>query len=708
MQATISGAVTNALAGLFAVFVLFGGAVEAASNTMILTDRSGTSSTNYPFQFGQPFVPGEIPNYPQVLINGTPVETQADVKNRHPDGSVKYSVLAIMVASIPANGKVNLSFRNQTSGNNAALTTEQLLSPAYDFDATIEITSDAGRSFVSARAMLRAGKCTRWTSGQIAQTMLCADDTAARAYDMGFDDNKSLRPRFYVTFWPSVSRVTIRCVGENALVGYMKDIQYNLRLSLGATNPKVVYSRDGLIHPFLSRWTKTFWQGGAPQQRININSNLAYLASTYSIPNFDVTVQIPDAEISGAWAKWQSRPHDLYDAGLWTTYMPTTGGRDDIGLMPGWAAKWLYTGDWRLREIALGQADLASAWPLHIRESRARKKIDKAQTVSGLGLPLSVFAEPSLWFPNNNGIYGQGIALTDRHTIATGSEHPGTGYGWVADLAHQPSPFYVPYLLTGDPYYLEETQLWAAASALAVTPGNCAWGEGAPPCRGPGAGIGGQTRSVAWAFHNRVNAASITPDDQPVLKKFFRDMVDDAVALFEGRANITGTKFQGTPEWNYGRRANVSLGTDPLYFESYQGNPPGAAQWQHYYLIQSLGHATERGFPVMEYKNWIGRTLTGQFTEAGYNRYNLASYWIDVKDAAGAWYPTWTALQTANVAAGKMTTTAKWPTLSYAVLAKAASSFLTDQPKGQTAYDWLRANVAATEPQFNFVARGTP
>src|SRR5215831_11322359 len=56
-----------------------------AVNSVTITNKSGLAQNNYPFQFGRPFLAGEIPHYPQVLINGNPVLTQADVKNRYPD-----------------------------------------------------------------------------------------------------------------------------------------------------------------------------------------------------------------------------------------------------------------------------------------------------------------------------------------------------------------------------------------------------------------------------------------------------------------------------------------------------------------------------------------------------------------------------------------------------------------------------------------------
>jgi hypothetical protein len=60
---------------------------KRVANSITIRNASGDIRKNYPYQFGRPFVDGAIANQPQVLVNGQPVATQADVKNRYPDGS---------------------------------------------------------------------------------------------------------------------------------------------------------------------------------------------------------------------------------------------------------------------------------------------------------------------------------------------------------------------------------------------------------------------------------------------------------------------------------------------------------------------------------------------------------------------------------------------------------------------------------------------
>jgi hypothetical protein len=233
-------------------------ALAAAANTITIRNKSGSIRTNYPLQFGRPFVPGEIPNYPQVKINGLPTRTQADVKNRWPDGSVKYAVMATMIPMMAVNASIALTFQDQSVGNNAPLTAEQMLDLAYNFDAVIRITDSASgkTASASARQMLADGACKPWTQGPIAQTMICADRSAARKYDIGFSDWRALHPEFIVTFWPATKQVSIRSVGEISNSQAIEAFAYDLKLTKGNANPETVYAQAGIKHSIATRWTR--------------------------------------------------------------------------------------------------------------------------------------------------------------------------------------------------------------------------------------------------------------------------------------------------------------------------------------------------------------------------------------------------------------------------------------------------------------------
>src|SRR5580700_4649919 len=131
-----------------------------ATDEVRITDISRAVQTNRPISIARPFVQGEIHDFAQALINGSPLPTQCDVKNRWPDGSLKFAIVSFLVPSIPSKGSVTIAFSNQPSGNNTGfLTKADMLSPAYNFDGQILLTGTASHH-ISARSLaIAADSC---------------------------------------------------------------------------------------------------------------------------------------------------------------------------------------------------------------------------------------------------------------------------------------------------------------------------------------------------------------------------------------------------------------------------------------------------------------------------------------------------------------------------------------------------------------------
>ena len=123
------------------------------TNFITIREKAGVTTNQYPIQLGRPFVPGEIPNFPQAVVDGTPVTTQADVKARWADGSVKHAILSFYLPSLVANSTATVNFVNQTSGNNTgALSKNAMLGTAFDFEAAMQLTS--GTTTLNASALI--------------------------------------------------------------------------------------------------------------------------------------------------------------------------------------------------------------------------------------------------------------------------------------------------------------------------------------------------------------------------------------------------------------------------------------------------------------------------------------------------------------------------------------------------------------------------
>jgi hypothetical protein len=508
-------------------------------------------------------------------------------------------------------------------------------------------------------------------------------DHATRQYDFGFTAYKPLRPSFIVTFWPTLAKVKVRAVMESPNLDALQHAVYDVAVKTGVGSPSTVHAQANVPHAFGSRWTRSFWINGAPPEQVNVDHNLAYLAATGVVPNFDPANTVPAALLNTVWSQWQAAPKGLYDRGLWTRYMPQTGMREDIGLMPAWAEMWLSSGDWRMRQVTLGQADLAGAWPMQFREHDTKLRFDRAATVAAPGHPISLNAHPTLWFPTNGGIYAGAISA---------SPIPGVE-PWVSDGAHQPEPFGLAYLLTGDTFYLESLQLWSAAQAISRPPGR--WGRGAD---GMG-GITDQVRGQAWMLRSRALAAALSADGSPQ-KRYFHELMDDALAFWIGQRGIDDPAFANHPNRAWAA-ANAKLDWSPLRFWERDTSLRKSGPWQESFLLSALGVVRDQGFPTDAILREYSKVLTGQFTTPGHDPRLLGTdYVFTMGPAPGyAWYGTWSELsaknlaeQPARVALGISNFELTGDPL-YAVLPTTAAATLTGYDGGLASWSWLKAKV---------------
>ena len=378
-----------------------------------------------------------------------------------------------MIPSLPTNSNVVLNFQDQPAGNNAPISAADLLAQFPDFNAVIRLThpGTAQTAEVSARKMLADGACKLWTSGPVAQTMICADRSEKRAYDIGFSQWRPLHPEFVVTFWPATKQVFVRYVGEISNTQALEAFAYDLDLTAGKANPQSVYKQAGIQQSIATRWTRTAWLGGVPEPRVNIDHNIGYLADANWLPNYDRSLKIPESVLAYEYAEWGKSGKKINDNGRWMKYMPGVSYHPDIGHMPWWMTLAVYSGDYRMREQMLGQADLVGAFPAQLREGDPAKKADRAQTVPALGLTVTVYGRPTSWLLDQR-VPGN---TADRLVVRSPKNADGNldlyrYSGFDFDWAHQPDPFFAPYMMTGDPFYLDGLQLWAGYNRLWSTP----------------------------------------------------------------------------------------------------------------------------------------------------------------------------------------------------------------------------------------------
>lgn len=668
-------------------------------NWLRVTNVSGQVVLDYPLQFGRCFLPGEVVQFPRVLMDGAGLPTQANVKNRWPDGSVKFAVIAVVIPELRPGVPVTMTFRDQARRRHLPVAWWALAETFPDFDASIRLTHPTTGAVIeaSARQMLEAGAYTEWTAGSVAQTLVCCDRSPGRVYDIGWSEHRSFHPWFVCTFWPGLGRVRVRYVGEISNSEALEAQQYDLLELMLAGLP--VYGQAGIAQRYATRWTRTAWYGGEPEPAVNIDHNVSYVAATKLIANYDPAVAPSDAYAATQYEGWLGTNRAIGGAGWWQKAMPTTGGRRDIGLAPMWCVMALLSGDWRWREIALGQAELAGAWNRQIREGDPTKP--------GFGRTITCYSRPSLWYLDNR--YTPTAA--DKLNIV-GSD---TADGWTADDAHQPDPFSVPYLLTGDSYYLDALELWNGANSLTSSPANARTGRNLGHCVSWGMG---QVRGQAWLYRTMFHAAALMPDDDP-LKADFTRMVEEAVAYDEGCRAVVGTEYEGTEIWTRGRSylGTVNDGwrgmgpppfgqgwwagvgpyaaNDPAYYNA-DVTATANAHWMNNYVILALGRGRELGYPVGALLEWVGPHVVGQMGTPSYPAQLTSQYVIPdtTKTETGSdWFECWedvllgwSAQKQTGLLNGQ-TEMLYWPaSVTYFTYARAALALCTHLPGGEAAW----------------------
>ncbi len=279
-----------------------------------------------------------------------------------------------------------------------------------------------------------------------------------------------------------------------------------------------------------------------------------------------------------------------------TPYMPNTGERSDIGLVTEPQAKFICTNDAASLDLLRAQAEAAGTMPWHMRDDTQTGPFDFRK------------------YPNATWYYNSTAGSPHVKTVST----PVT-----LDSAHQPALAYVPYLLTGDPYHLEDLQFQA----------NWNWGA-LPAAYRPSVP---QARAFAWSLRTLAQAVRVTPAATPpwllpqsywaaqlaATRDYFQaDFVESVRperALFRATANIETSRGEG----------NAPEGTwvDP---------------WQDEFVATVMGWMVSMGFTDWRTAfDWIiGGTVARTSAGSGWVRAHSTPYRMILRASKSAPFAT--------------------------------------------------------------------
>ncbi|WP_218037686.1 hypothetical protein, partial [Reyranella soli] len=597
--------------------------------------------------FQETFLPGEVTTGTHLvaIVNGQKIPVQMDVKTINADGSVRSALLTFEQPSIAANSSLNFMLSTTgTAFTTGPLSLANLNDSNYDLKVTIALQGGSTVVLDAATLLqqaLNAGTVSYWQTGPLA-TQGRVDIPIAGSLHVTLD----------ITMYADGSTSTdVQFNNDYAMQSVGGTTVYNVAIQ---QNGSTVLQQSNVTQYQYQTWHTVVSTDGLADA--NVVQDINYLQLTGAVPNLDLTSGISPSDLAAE----KITGNQILGPGSVTKYMPQTGARDDIGLMPAWNAIWLVTQDQKAAQYALAQADAAGSVPWHYFDPKT-------------GTYLSLDDYPTLW--------------TDPRGTPTLTQQPSGSSGWTPDGAHAPDLSYVAYLLTGDRYYLDQLNAQATFALF------YAWPD--PRENGLGLVANGydQVRQQAWSLRVIDEAAWANPAGS-VEQTTFAQIAN----------NNWSWLVSQIPLWT--QQQGEAYGYVPGDYRD------GMAPWQQDYFASVAIEAAQMGnADALTFLKWEANFLVGRFLNnaSGFNPHDGVAYSLNIKDSNGTNYKTWAQIEQATIAAGNSNGSG-WTNADYAELAAqtlAGIITLTGSATATQAYNWLMSSGAPqitpyfVDPQFD-------
>jgi hypothetical protein len=545
-----------------------------------LQNTATTEQTNVPFTFGQVFKKGSLSPDDALLgsLDGAEsIPLQFDVKATHQDGSVRHAIISGIIPKLRLGSSSMALCRVKHYAIQYAPTT---LSPA---PLKVVITAADQKAWI---AEVNSSTPYRevWLAGPVVADMIYS----CPFVDPAGNQHPYLSAQFSVRAYGSTATKTDVVV--EATKGYTPtpEITYSAQVFVGSDT--AAYAVNGLTHIPYGRWKRTIWTGMTPA--LHIKHDAAYLIDSKAVPSYDQSITIPESILAGYAAALNNGKFVPMGFGVFSPGMATTGGRPEIGIMPDTYVAAILSGDKRANDIMLASADAAGSWCAHRRD-------DTGRPVDLNHFPYS--AEFGSASDCTNPMTGKTELLPSP---VTSSGRP--------DSSHMAGFAYVPYMLTGDFYYLEELHFWL----------NFALGQFNPYYRQyiKGWVKPDQVRGQAWSMRTLAEAAFITPDNHET-KQFYAYLVESNFEYYNARYLNDADNKLGV----------ITNGYAVAYPINGQNNV-GMAPWMDDFFTSAIGHAYELGFDsALPLLKWKSKFQIGRMTTPGVCWLYAAIYSLAIK-----------------------------------------------------------------------------
>lgn len=239
--------------------------------------------------------------------------------------------------------------------------------------------------------------------------------------------------------------------------------------------------------PLISGAALRYWTGAADPGLV-VQHDRAYFMQTRVVSTYTATTSPSSSVVTSQPSTYTPLQQGSYPVG-----MGAGGYHPSIGVLPQWDALYLTTTA-QMGAVIERQAMAAGRYGIHFRDETTNR-------------PAKLSSYPNLVLNGSSG-----IAATGSSTI--GTETPGATGGSPPSFytSHHPSMGYMAYLLTGWRYHLETAQFVAVANAFKQSDSTRSFTQGILK---PNAGAN-TVRGAGWALRSLAQAASITPDADPL------------------------------------------------------------------------------------------------------------------------------------------------------------------------------------------------
>jgi hypothetical protein len=360
------------------------------------------------------------------------------------------------------------------------------------------------------------------------------------------------------------------------------------------------WEKVAFVQPYMTRWRKRFVVG---MTEAEITPDFDPWYSAKVIPRYMASIDNPTRPVN----TWQ---FDVLGLGAWRYPMLAPGDREELALFPAWAARYFVFRTQALRNYVLLNGELGGSFSTHITETD--------------GTIVRLDERPD--FATGN---AAGDSQTDGNNGPAGGGPLNFGklYEGEKGAAHQGSVALVPYLLSGDRYFLDELKFWANYGVTSWL-----WARNGAQ----GLVTSQQLRGVAWAVRDLAHVVAFAPDNDQD-RDYFSTLLTNNLRDLD---------------------AKVAQEQDPLGSVSFWHDnllPGGGeiAPFMQSFAVWVLDHLDDLGFrtdgqtlrvKLARYYN----SLANAAASGDYNFYDIGAYRIKVKDASGNFFNSYKQLWSAN------------------------------------------------------------